>query len=598
MPDAGVAGRGVRRLCWTLLAVLLAANLASAALVERSDDLHPIEASTYALQSASVAFDLDLQYSRGDYDRYLAQHGAPPAGVVLRSPDRGERIAYAVPVPYAVLSAPVVRLAPVRGLAVANALLLALAALAAAATLERRLGPTAPAFVAAFVFASVTFAYTYRASPELFAAVAVALAFALALRGEGSPSRRFTEIYAGTLPGEEAGRAVVRWLAVGLLAGTAAAFHPFYLVLLLPLGVAVPKSRRLPGLATLLAAALLALAGWGGLQAWSGGGWIPWDRGGRVFAAETGFPAVDVPVAAWPAEAPAPWRERWLPGGPPDLPLDRLPPASLSGWNLVFLAAGRHLGLLPYFLPLVLGFVAFRGERGRAVVPLAVAAACAALLWLRPFAFDAAALGSAGLGNAFFLPLYPALWFLAARPLRPAWVLLVALAAAPWVYPAWVAAATGAAGPALPSPVARRLLPLETTQTAVPGVLDLQEGALWVRVPAGTGLSEGPGDALRLAAGRRGELWIGSPIPLPGLRLDIRPGGPTQAEVAGAEVLRTVLTPDGGVVLVLDPGKPNRSHAVAWSSTPYAFYHLDLRFADTAGRGPVDFELIPIYEEP
>lgn len=592
LPDAGVGGRTARGLYWAGLVVLLTANLLLAALVDRSgrsgggDATLGVEEATHSLQAASIAFDRDLQYGRRDHERFASHHGGAPAGIVLRSPDRGERIAYGVPVPYAVLSAPVVRFAPVRGLAVANALFLALAALAAAGTLERRLGPPAPALVAGFVFASTAFAYTYRASPDLFAASAVALAFALALRGEGAPARRFTEIFAGALPGEEAGRLVGRWLAVGALAGTAAGFHPFYLVLLLPLALAAPRSRRLPAVAALFGTALLTLAVWGGLQGWSGGSWIPWDRGGRVFTAETGFPAVDLPVASWPEETPPPWSDRWLPGGPPDLPLDRPPPASLVGWNLLFLIAGRHLGLLPYFLPLVLGVLAFLGERGRWAVPVAVAAALAAMLWVRPF----------DLGAAFFLPLYPALWFLAARPFRPAWIALVALAASPFVYPAWIAAAAPEAAAARTSPAATVLLPLETTQTALPGVLDFQHGGLWVRTPAGR-VGAGPGDTLRLRTGERGDFWIGSPVPLSGLRLEIEPGGPTQAETPGAELVRTVLTPDGGVVVLLDPGEPDRRHRVAWSSTPYAFYRLRLRFPDAA-RGAVDFELIPLYEEP
>lgn len=590
LPDAGVGGRTARGLYWAALVVLLVANLLAAALVDRSGPESPpsrVEETTYALQAASVAFDRDLQYGRVDYERFVARHGNAPPGVVLRSPDRGERIAYAVPIPYAVLSAPVVRFAPVRGLAVANALFLGLAAFAAAATLERRLGPPAPALVAAFVFASTAFAHTYRASPEIFVASAVALAFALALRGEGAPARRFTEIFAGTLPGEDAGRTVGRWIAVGALAGTAAAFHPFYLALLLPLALSAPRSRRLAGMATLLGAALLILAAWGGLQAWSGGSWIPWDRSGRVFTADTGFPAVDVPVAAWPDEPPAPWQDRWLPGGAPDLPLDRPPPASLTGWNLLFLAAGRHLGLVPYFLPLVLGFLAYQGERGRWAVVLAVALVLAALLWVRPFGLDA----------GLFVPLYPALWFLAARPLRPAWIYLVALAASPFVYPSWIAAAAPEAPAARTSPVAARLLPMETTQAVLPGVVDLQHGALWVRAPAGE-VASGRGGLLRLPPGRRSELWVGSPLPLPRLRLVLSPGGPTQMDVGGAELVRTVLTPDGGVVLDLDPGEPDRSHLVPWSSTPYAFYRLRPRLPETAERRPIDFELIPVYEEP
>lgn len=593
MPDARPAGQKLRIGSWLLLVLLLAANVTAALLLDPPAEPLAPDAATYTLQAASVAHDLDLQYSRADFDRFVAGHGERPGGVVLRSPDRGERIAFGVPVPYAVMAAPVVRLAPAgRGLWLANALFLALACAAAAAILERRLGPTAPLWVSTFAFASVAFSYTFRAGPELFAASLVALAFALAYRGEGSPSGRFTEIFSGTLPGEEAGRALVRWLGAGALAATAAAFHPFYLLLLWPIAAAVPKGRRRAGIGILLGSAAVVLLAWGWISAAAGGSWVPWERGGRLFTAETGFPAVDIPVAGWPAEPEGGGfdPDRLLPGGIPD----DLPEGRLLAWNVLFLAAGRHVGLLPAFLPLVLGFLAFLGERGRAAIPPAVLLALAGLLLVSPYELSGAADAP---GNAFFLPLYPAFWFLAARPLRPRWVAAVALLAAVYVYPLWLDPVAAAAGRPGPSAVAARFLPFETSQSALAGVTDVQHGALWVRLPA-DGLSAGARDTLRIAGDADGgHFWLGSPVPVPQLSLELTDGSPTRVEVAGAEVLRTVFTPDGGVTFVIDPGEPDRSHTVAWSSTPYAFYHLALRFPDQLGKS-VGVRIVPQYREP
>ena len=587
LPDAGGGTRGVHRGSWALLAVLLAANLAGAVAFEPPGGRPlPGDGATHVLQAASLAFDLDLAWSRADHERFLAHRGRPPEAVALRSSDRGERITFAAPLPWAVAAAPFVRLAPVRGPAVAHALLLALAAAAAAATLERRLGPTAPLFVAAAVFVSVAFVYTFRPTPELFAACLVALAFALAYRGEGQPAVRFTEIFAGSLPGEGAGRGLWRWIAAGALLATAGVFHPFYLALLLPLALAAPAGRRRAGAAVLLLSAAVALAAWGGLGAVSGAGWVPWDRSGRLFTPETGFPAVDLPASLWPAAAGA--GIAWLPEGPAEVVLD----ARLLGWDTLFLAAGRHLGVLPYFLPLVLGFAAFRGERGRSAIPLAVAAAVAGMVLVRPFDLAGAADPVAA---AAFLPLYPALWFLAARPLRPAWVLAAAILAAPFLYPSWLSPrAVAAGGEPHASAVAARILPFETTQTALPGVESVHHGPLWLRLEPG-GVTEGPGGSLRLEPGEAGGVWIGSAVELSALRLEVAPDGPSQAEVAGAELRQTVLTPDGGVIFVLDPGEPDRRHPVAWSTGRYVFYHLRIAFPGGEPGRPVSFRVVPRF---
>jgi hypothetical protein len=600
MPDARPAGQGARLASWAFLVLLLTADLVAVFVLDPRLGLRggrlPPDAASYALQAASVAHDLDLQYSKADLDRFVAAHGERPGGVFLRSPDRGERIAFGVPVPYAVLAAPVVRFAPEgRAPWLANALFLALACVAATFTLERRIGPTAPLWTAAYAFASVAFAYTFRAGPELFAAALVACAFALAYRGEGPLAARYTEIYDGLLPGERlAGRALVRWMGVGLLAGTAATFHPFYLLLLWPLALAVPEGRRRTGASVLVASALVAVVAWGGLQASAGGGWVPWERGGRLFTPETGFPAVDVPVAAWPAEEGADGLDlhALLPGGLPD----GLPGPAVLGWNALFVALGRHLGLLPYFLPVLLGAFAFLGERGRWAIAPAVLLALAGTLLASPYAFSS--IGGSGAdapGNAFFLPLYPALWFLAARPLRAAWPVVAALAAGLALYPAWLDPAAAGAGRTGASVVAERVLPFESTQTGLPGVRDVQLGALWVRFEEGT-TELGSGDTLWLDPGQEGSLWLGSPVPVAALALELMPGGPSRAEVAGAEIARTVLSPDGGVSFVLDPGEPDRRHTVAWSSTPYAFYGLTVSFPDAAGER-IGFSIEPRFRD-
>ncbi len=606
LPGAGVGSLGMRRASWALLLVLLAALVAGAVTLDPAGARRTLlgDGATYAMQASSVAHDFDLAYGREDYDRFAtAWHGSPPR-LVLRSLDRGAHIAFGTPVPYALALAPFVRVAPVRGPATANALFLALAALAAAATLERRLGPAAALWVAAFVFASATFAFTFWIQPSVFALAAVAVAFALAYRGEGPPARRFTEIFAGTLPGEERGRSPLRWMTVGGLLALAAAFHPLYLVLAVPLAAAAPRGRRRTSGLALVGTALAVLALFGLLGHLAGGTWVPWDRGGRLFTPGTGFPAVDIPVSGWPAEAAPQGLAAWLPGG------EVQPVVSwrLWAWDALFLAAGRHLGLLPYFLPLVLGLVAFHGERGRGAAAAAVLVALAALILVWPFDLAGAGLGMGGwtLGNAFFVPLYPALWFLAVRPTRPAWVVVVAALAGLYLYPLWLAprsltapgpepASAAPAAERVPvSAVARRVLPEESTQESLPGVRDAQQGVLWVRLLS-AGVGEGTRGRLRLTPGEPGDLLLGSAVPLPAVRLDFGPGAPTQVTTRGARPGPTVLTPDGGVRFVLDFDRPSRVHPMWWTRGDEYLYHLIVTVPETVSGKPLEVGLVPLY---
>ncbi len=146
--------------------------------------------ATYAMQALSLAHDLDLAYSRADYDRFVALWGGQPDGLVLQSRDGGRHLTYGKPSLYALAVAPFVRLAPVRGALVANALFLAWAAVAAGRALRRHLGAGAPWWVAAFVFASVAFAYVFWVHADLFLLATAAVGLALAYGGDRGAGAR------------------------------------------------------------------------------------------------------------------------------------------------------------------------------------------------------------------------------------------------------------------------------------------------------------------------------------------------------------------------------------------------------------------------
>src|SRR5436305_11524416 len=291
---------------WAVLGLLLAATLAGALSFDRRSWPGLVgDEATYLMQAQSLAWDLDVRYSRRDYDRFVAQWGVKPDGLILQSGDGGRTLVYAKPAFYALWIAPFLRLSPLRGAAVANALLLALAAVLAARTLERRLGPAAPLWVAAWIFASVAFAYVFWAHSDLFLMSLVAIALALAY---GAPR--------GEEPPETPLRTALRWAAAGLLLGLVLASRPFYGTLLVPAAmaaVALPDPRRRLAVAALVAGAAVAILGSGLTHLAEADSWTPYSGQRQSFSAATGFPEVDLPPGSWQQRSAGRGNRSWLP---------------------------------------------------------------------------------------------------------------------------------------------------------------------------------------------------------------------------------------------------------------------------------------------
>src|SRR3982750_3682755 len=113
-----------------------------------------------------------------------------------------------------------------------------------------------------------------------------------------------------------------------------------------------------------------------GLQ-WIAGGALTGYGGQRQgMYTNNAYPDVSYPAAQWSDQIRHEGNASWLQADAvrPEFNL------RLMGWNLLYLLAGRDVGILPYFLPLLLGFLAFRPDRGRWALPLAVAAAALAFL--------------------------------------------------------------------------------------------------------------------------------------------------------------------------------------------------------------------------
>jgi len=565
------------------LSVLLTATLIGAVTFDRTAWPGFVgDEATYLMQAQSVAWDLDLTYTRADYDRFVATWGQAPEGLVLQSGNGGETITYGKPAFYSFALAPFVRLAPKRGHAVANATLLALAALLAAAALAHSIGPWAPLWVSAFIFGSVSFSYVWWAHADLFlmclSATALALTFLGAATGAGRRSwlaRRWV------------------WGLAGALLAIVAMTRPFYASLLLPVALVAYRRRDrsllhlVGGFAVL---ATLAVAGSFALH----GTWSSYTGERMGFYSYTGFPGVDLD-RPWADEleqrgGSGSWTE--------PLPMPVYP--RLTAWNLLYFVAGRHVGLLPYFLPGLLGLAAFRSDPPRWALLLAFAATAAAFFYVRPFNFYG---GGGAIANRYILPVYPALWFLAGRARRGPWVpVVVVLAAAPFLYPLWT---SPRAFPVEPeggfryvTETARRLLPYETSQNHLKpsGQEDVIHHGLWLKLLTDSLATEAEGQRIVLRSGaRRGELLLGSSKPLDRVEIEVASGG-DPFDFAGGR-LEARDTVRQGVRYRLALERPTARHRMWWTRDDVWLYRIRIERM-TREMPSLGFSVTPVESAP
>jgi hypothetical protein len=372
-------------------------------------------------------------------------------------------------------------------------------------------------------------------------------------------------------PEARGGWTPARWFAAGVLLAVPATVHPLYLLLLLPAFLAAAHLR--PRLALGLgAAALLAVVLWA--QGTPQEIRETWGDEARVYDLRGGTPRED--------------RQ----GGEEEQAGLTLHP-KLAGWNGLYFLAGRNVGVLPYFLPLLLGFAAFHRDRGRWAILLAVMVIAAGFLLLRPFDFIG---GEGAIANRLFLPLYAALWFLAARPVRALPALVVTALAAPFLYVLWSHPATVSLGGeprSYTSPVAERFLPYETTQRDAPGRA-LFQNALWIKLLDRDLWSPRGADSLRLLGGAK--LLAGSSQPVRGFMLEFDANAPSRLEIGGGELRPVLLRPDGSLAFEVPVGKPRAVHPLWWSrGEEYSLYDLDFRLPG-APAGPVRFRVLPLRD--
>jgi hypothetical protein len=380
------------------------------------------------------------------------------------------------------------------------------------------------------------------------------------------------------------GRALA-WSAAGALLALPGVWRPPYLLLLAAGGglALEPRSGRASRLAALAGGAAVVVAISVGGQELISGSWSPYGGERRGFSELEGFPGVDFPASEWSRRVESKGNTSWL--GERTFEASLAP--ALLGWNLLYLIAGRTVGLAPYFLPAFAALLRRRGDRGTRLeqaigllVPLAFVA-------LNPWNFYG---GAGSVANRYFLPAYPLFWFAGAGAARS---VLSTLAAAPFLAALWAAPAAYPVtpdGPRYVAAAARRFLPIETTQRHVkaPGRADVVHGDLWVRfLDASVRPSAAGPDRLALQAGHPAEILVGRGAPLRALSIEAVAGAPVSLRVAGpGGVVR--LQPPLDARLELD--RPTARHRMWWSEAPFWLYRIELE-AEAAAATTVELRL-------
>jgi hypothetical protein len=572
----------LRPYAWSVLGLTLAATLAGAFFYARLDWTEPrllAGEATYLAQARSLAYDFDLTYERADFDRLLLDRGAEPPDLELASGSGGRRIAFDRPFPYALWLAPFVRLAPESGFAIANALLLAAASLFAAWVLQPYLGLATPVWITVLLGASVAWSYVWLATGDLFLWALTVAAFGLLAR-----------LHVGGHWAEpEPPRAVKRAvLAAGALLAIPAATEPLYGVLAAAAFFVVPARRERGVYALGLAVGLASIVavGW-----WAGSG-IPLAATSFRFTPETGFPLVDFTAADWPDAVRRFQALHWDEAPRFAWGLDPL----LWAWDALYLLAGRHIGLLPYYLPAVLLALAGSFAGWRRAIAIAAGAWMIGVVILHPFDLYG---GEGALANRLFLPVYGAAFFLLDRRPWIGWAAALPLAAAVFLWKLWTAPGgdpiSRDGGYRYVTAAAERYLPYETSQRRIPAneLADHQGLRLLLR---NEGVwSEARRERLVLDEKRRARMVIASPEEMPAFVLEFGADAPSDLRVRGAELAERVLLADGGIAFRLRPGSGARRHPLWWTPERQWLYLVDFELpADPGGSSSsLGFRLVP-----
>jgi hypothetical protein len=514
------------------------------------------ESAASVLASQSLAGDGDRVWEAADVkrERELALRVGPVPDLAMIAVDAPETVdgkPFGPPLLYALFLAPWAALAGARGALLAQGLLFALAALYAAATLSRHVGRSAAWLPIVLLFASATGAYLLRLWPEVLLAALLLVAFALARNAHAALPPVFTaglpEMYPEEAP-VRGGRFAPRWLAVGTLLGAVASAAPWTLPLLWPAAATVPASRRRAGTVWILGGAAATLL----LLAVAGAATTRTTPSLRALLAGLGW---DFQLAFHPR---------------------------VLAWDVAYAFAGRHLGVLFYFAPVVL--FAFLGDRsqGRGAMWAGALLSLALLLLLRPFDIAGSSLA---LGLRAAVPLLAVLCLAVGRPPSKWAMLVTCIWAAAWLWPLWKSPRhpfDSAGKLRYAAPYLAPWAPLETTQPKLHFGSRLRFGNGRLTLLGGAALPGG--SVAAVPAGEWVELLAATPAAAPGFWVEGGEQAGNELPVRGAEVSELIFRPDGGIAFLVRPKRTAARHEMPGDDRPWSFYHVSVRLPGPHGK--------------
>lgn len=468
-----------RSLLFACLGLLLL-GLAAASFRLRLTSLPLGDEATHLMMAQSLWRDHDLRYEPRDLSRAYRVWNGGPSGLTLLTRDGGRSLRYAEPIAYAMAAAPFCGLLGAAGLPILNMGLFLAMVIAAAACFKEASG----LLLGGFFFASASFGYVFRASPELF--LMACLFFALLLtRGE---------------------RGDWRLAAAGALLGVACLHQPMLALLGGALALDLGLRSRWKGAALLVLSGALAFGVLAAGQRRLTGVWNPAN------------PPAGVQRRAFESEMPLEGeQDLWQAYGREGTGVDWSEGARWLPRNFAYLLAGRHSGLIPYFPFAFLAVALFLlGPRDRSAWLIAAALLLIVLLSLilEPHRWQGC-----------FAVVYPALLFLPRRLAARSGLLLPFAAACLWTSAAVAGAIVSA--PILPSDLAAfRALPLELSLLGeggrLPGYGAHNWGqGLWI-VPRTTfWIEEGHPNGVWVRGASTSEIVVVSPQPIKRLRFSV-----------------------------------------------------------------------------
>jgi hypothetical protein len=428
--------RPLRFLPALLLALLLLASASLSIDVVRTAGGIKGDEATYVAMAFSAAYDGDLQFDRGDLERFWAVYQSGPEGIFLKRgshirvagrssfpfvrtanwpEDRRDRLFFGKAFAHAVAAAPFVRLAGLNGLLLFNVLLWGACIVCAYVFLRAR-SPEgyAAGFSVAFFTLSITPVYLVWLTPEIFHVALVCFAGVLWFHRDvaGPGAGRWGAWLRG------AGADVT----AAVLLGIATFSKPPNLLLVAP-AVLFLWSRRLwwQGLLTGLAFGVTVAALFAANALVSGD--VNYQGGDRkTFYGRFPFEQADVTFDTVGLSMTT-----------NEIGEDELAQRDelLGGLrhNVGYFFVGRHFGLVPYYVPAVVVMLWWVVQRRQwrfwhAVVLATVGASALVLLVTLPYSWSG---GGGPPGNRYFLSLAPMLLFItpaltSVTPVVAAWI--------------------------------------------------------------------------------------------------------------------------------------------------------------------------------